>query len=90
MWVFCPRENMPAPLVDLHEGDVQHLPATNLEVYGRVNKVSKGRKPVASFKKPRLDPQDGTERSMGKVRSCYNFFSMIWGVRCEKGLYVCV
>ncbi|KAH3795577.1 uncharacterized protein LOC127837119 [Dreissena polymorpha] len=67
MGVSCPRESMPAPLVDLHEGTVQNLPATNFEVYGMVNTVSKGRKPVARFKKPRLDPQDGTERSICKA-----------------------
>ncbi|XP_052223887.1 uncharacterized protein LOC127839535 [Dreissena polymorpha] len=64
MGVSCPRENMPATLVDLHEGTVQNLPATNIEV---VNTVSEGRKPVASFKEPRLDPQDGTERSICKA-----------------------
>ncbi|KAH3793644.1 hypothetical protein DPMN_147159 [Dreissena polymorpha] len=80
MGVSCPRENMPATLVDLHEGTVQNLPATNIEV---VNTVSEGRKPVASFKEPRLDPQDGTERSICKVRSCYKVFSMIWAVICK-------
>ncbi|KAH3793674.1 hypothetical protein DPMN_147192 [Dreissena polymorpha] len=66
---------MPSPVVDLRGGRTQYLPATNLGEYDMIDNVSNT---VDSFKKPRLDPDVGTERSRVKVRSCYKVLSMIY------------
>ncbi|XP_052223063.1 serine/threonine-protein kinase Chk1-like [Dreissena polymorpha] len=58
------KETMPSPVVDLRGGRTQYLPATNLGEYDMIDNVSNT---VDSFKKPRLDPDVGTERSRVKV-----------------------